>query len=663
MRTLACLLFFYSCSIEACVVENNYLHGFGIGDDIKTIIQDLPGKLLSSKIDSLQVFDSLAKAENDMQKGALFSGLATVTSVIHYCEKMKYDYGIALGHKSLGQIYSIDPVNHPKSLEQTSIAIKMLKKLRRNDRLASCYLDLSLLYRFMNLPDSSLKYTYLALPLFDKSNYRGIASTFFEIAGVFEFIQQPDKELFNLKKAEFFMLLDTGERNMANIAILYNTMGSCYGRSRSKFALTYFLKAVDVCKKTKNMYMLAWSYANIASYYDDHNENDKAISYQRLALQIFETINNEGGIWEAANSLGQMLLKGGYYDQSLKYLKRAYLIASQQKDLNGLRKVDFSLYEFFKKKNSYKLALSYYEDYNKLVDTLNSDPSDLDKLKTALTADFKSREQLLIEKALNKDLKNEIRITNQTRFYIIMVFTLLFIILVVLVILIRRDLNRKLDTEKQLIALNEEKNRLVLEIQENERQIMAREIHDSAGASIVSIKTSLTNCLKMTNHRSLYTAIDANIIQVDRLANNLRNISHRMMPVALKEQGLGDSIEYLLKSLLSWTEIKYSFDNNIGSKRFDESIEIGLYRITEELLSNVLKHSYAKRVNVILYQVVANVVLMIDDDGIGFFNNYKKGLGLNSIELRLKQINGCMNFENRLPSGVITVVSIPSIPS
>lgn len=236
---------------------------------------------------------------------------------------------------------------------------------------------------------------------------------------------------------------------------------------------------------------------------------------------------------------------------------------------------------------------------------------------------------------------------------------LVTLLLVSISVITFRNTRRKRSNSMSVRHLLPNKQDSLLAILEDERCRIAIDIHDSAGAAAVSIKNSLTYCLEIDDPKLLSQAIKANIEQVDRLADNLRFISHRMMPVVLKEHGLGDSIAYILRSLFSWSEIKYKFENQIEGTRYCADIELGLYRITEELLGNVLKHSFARNVQVILYETGHHVVIIVEDDGAGLPKELKKGLGINSIELRLKQIDGRMNFENKLPTGLVTVVSVP----
>ena len=96
-------------------------------------------------------------------------------------------------------------------------------------------------------------------------------------------------------------------------------------------------------------------------------------------------------------------------------------------------------------------------------------------------------------------------------------------------------------------------------------------------------------------------------------------------------------------------------------ERFAENIEIGLYRIAQELMNNIIKHSNARVVSVELFKVNDHLTLTIEDDGKGFNpNNIEKtGNGLNNINSRAKSVNGHVQFEQRSGRGTSATIRVP----
>src|SRR5690606_7229772 len=121
---------------------------------------------------------------------------------------------------------------------------------------------------------------------------------------------------------------------------------------------------------------------------------------------------------------------------------------------------------------------------------------------------------------------------------------------------------------------------------------------------------------------------------IDEACTEVRNISHQMMPKALQEKGLVDALNDMLEKSLGMTDIKYTFENfNVAGKRFEKHIEIGLFRIAQELVNNIIKHSEAHHVDVQLNLLKSHLILLVVDNGKGFtFDSQKDGIGLMNIK-------------------------------
>ena len=138
-------------------------------------------------------------------------------------------------------------------------------------------------------------------------------------------------------------------------------------------------------------------------------------------------------------------------------------------------------------------------------------------------------------------------------------------------------------------------------------------------------------------------------------------ISHQMMPKALKENGLVSAIEDMLNKSLAISKVEYSF-NQIGldEGRFDEALEIGLFRITQELINNIIKHSGATKVDVQISKTQKHSVLLVEDNGKGFkFDEKRDGIGLMNMKSRANTFNGEVNYETELNKGTVATIRVP----
>ncbi|MGB0892118.1 MAG: ATP-binding protein, partial [Flavobacteriaceae bacterium] len=213
----------------------------------------------------------------------------------------------------------------------------------------------------------------------------------------------------------------------------------------------------------------------------------------------------------------------------------------------------------------------------------------------------------------------------------------------------------------------EEKNKqkeinlqLIIEGQETERARIARELHDGVVQEIGSVILKSRNILSKMN---LLQAKESQELleSLENSNQDLRNISHQMMPRALKELGITSALNDLLEGSLKFVNIKFTFDHFNIKERLPAKIEITLYRITQELLNNIIKHSKANEVSVQLFKSSNTVILIVEDNGIGFSikKEFNKGIGLLNISSRLDVVKGSVNFEPSPKSGTLVTVKIP----
>jgi signal transduction histidine kinase len=105
-------------------------------------------------------------------------------------------------------------------------------------------------------------------------------------------------------------------------------------------------------------------------------------------------------------------------------------------------------------------------------------------------------------------------------------------------------------------------------------------------------------------------------------------------------------------------QIKYDFEYLNISERLPNKIEVTLYRITQELINNIIKHSGATSVDVQLIKTEQDVIFMLEDNGKGLKNASKEGMGLQNIKSRIDIIKGSVNF-NSEEIGTLTTIKIP----
>jgi signal transduction histidine kinase len=109
--------------------------------------------------------------------------------------------------------------------------------------------------------------------------------------------------------------------------------------------------------------------------------------------------------------------------------------------------------------------------------------------------------------------------------------------------------------------------------------------------------------------------------------------------------------------------MKVNFFTTGSDERLDHRTEIGLYRITQELISNILRHAQAREINIHFNHHNGFFSLMVEDDGIGFDPaKASGGIGMNNIRSRVNQLNGTAFFDSLPGKGCTVTIEIPLIP-
>jgi signal transduction histidine kinase len=226
-----------------------------------------------------------------------------------------------------------------------------------------------------------------------------------------------------------------------------------------------------------------------------------------------------------------------------------------------------------------------------------------------------------------------------------------------------KDLTERNLFEKELVKsktkLQELSNRLQDKVEE-ERQRISRELHDSVGQNLLFIKLMLqnSNLLNPDNcdeNNKITSALETSIIELKRILFDLK-------PRILEEAGLNAAISLLCANISSQTSIKGYADFIGNEERLNSKLEICIYRIIQEGLSNIVKHSQADSFNILIINSANSIRVVITDDGIGFQqdkSSLNPHFGLMNMKERIQNFNGTFRIETEESKGSILIVEIP----
>ena len=204
--------------------------------------------------------------------------------------------------------------------------------------------------------------------------------------------------------------------------------------------------------------------------------------------------------------------------------------------------------------------------------------------------------------------------------------------------------------------------RRVVEGQEVERRRLARELHDETGQALTSILLGLRAVEEAGSGDGV---VRKSVSEVRELVvatlQDVRRLAVELRPKALDDFGLVPALERLVQTFSEATGISVDLEAGLGEDRLPAELETTLYRITQEALTNVVKHAEAQSVSVLLVRREGSVTTVIEDDGRGFdpTSTREDGLGLLGMHERVALHDGRLQLEASPGAGTTLVVEMP----
>jgi two-component system NarL family sensor kinase len=436
-------------------------------------------------------------------------------------------------------------------------------------------------------------------------------------------------------------------------------------------------------------------YSNLAASYGPLNQLDSALKYSRLAIV---EANKNGNITVEANGffiLGTTQMELGRYDEALQSFLAAkplrekigdpFYIVSDMAEMGNLyvklkkpqegisicndalkiavaNKIDEKLpliYEALAANHelagNYKEASEIYKKISDLKDSVYADanPKALAEMQTKYETEKKERQ---IQ-------QQKFRITRQK-----------FITWGAVGLLIlggflgysqykRYRFKQEAKMKTALMMQQQLATKAVLEAEENERQRIAKDLHDSIGQMMSAAKMNLSAFeSEIKFHDQEQQLAFGKIIQlVDESCKEVRNVSHNMMPNALLKSNLGSAVREFVDKL-DQKKLQVHLYTEGLDERLDSNIETVLYRVVQECVNNVIKHAAATTLDISLIKDKDGISATVEDNGAGFDTADKQkvnGMGLKNIITRIEYLKGTVEFDSTPGKGTLVALHVP----
>ncbi|WKZ64039.1 MAG: sensor histidine kinase [Saprospiraceae bacterium] len=400
---------------------------------------------------------------------------------------------------------------------------------------------------------------------------------------------------------------------------------------------------------------------------------ERALSLANHNEKVAKRFGDQNQLAQTLFQLGRINFKLENYQKAENYLQDAdsmMVKAGSYRSLPELYKILSQTYIELDKK---EMLLPTLEKYYSVVDKIKNTEIVKSSQEIAQRFDSENKDQMI------KQLENENELkTINSRQQRIMIYILIFAFMatILAVYLIYRGYTSRLRAnqiiqrqkselqDKQLKQIEQESQIKVMESmlmgQEAERNRIGKDLHDSLGAILSTIKLQMSaDANKNGNIES--PAMKRAKEMIDDACEEVRKISRDMMPITLSKYGLHTALEELVD--------KYTFEGgptvvyqSFGINRIsDKELDLFVYRIIQELINNSIKHADAQEIIVQINYLEDLMMITVEDDGKGFEYSTTgySGMGLKNVEYRTQYLRGKVTFDSSPGSGTIVVVEIP----
>jgi two-component system, NarL family, sensor kinase len=476
----------------------------------------------------------------------------------------------------------------------------------------------------------------------------------------------------------------------------YKLIGAInYYNNQFPRAIEYFSKSAKLAKEKGVLYLEVNNYQNLGGVYIDYKRQDSGKIFLKKAIDLSINCGEKCQTYKltAIRLLGTIYENEKKFASAEKLYQKGYQEAIQEKDTTLICSYLIYSAELYTKLDKIFKTIEFAEEAVRLMRLQKSrnDHSFLFALnflgvKYQLVGKHKEAASILLE-AFNlqkeisnrqgqqqvnelstkfkvkelqqeKDLERANAISQKQQKQILMLVLFGLILLISLAISILYLKNKKKEANQQ-----QKLTQAVIEAEETERKRIAADLHDGVGQLFSAVKMNLNGLLdriEISKEEDKFLA-EKTMALVDESCKEVRVISHKMMPNFLLKSGIAADIKSFIEKI-DENSLKISFES-IGFKdQLEFNEEIILYRVIQELINNVIKHSKANELKILLEKNKEQILVKISDNGVGF--DYEKalekgGLGLKNMLVRIEYLKGKVHFSSLKPQGTEVQISIP----
>lgn len=549
-----------------------------------------------------------AHRNEQIEKCAIYSQQA-----LDAAEKINFKAGQARSITNLGAIASIKG-NYAEAATRYFDAIKIWEQLGNKRGVMLAKNNIGEVYGNLKKYDLQLQYLSEALTMATENDFKDGEALARQNLSIYYAGKNDFKKAYDMQLGA--VALFTQQQKWGEAALGYANAGAYqFFMGHIDSALVQYFKAKDIGEQLHDVRVISTSYANIAEAYENQNKIDEAIdAYQKcIALAKPERLKEQ--LLFCYGQLSGIYQKKGNYQDAIQFLKLQQAMKDSILNIASARQISElqTRYDTEKKERTIQEQQFALTKKNYWI----AGAAGLLLLGALLGYSFYRSNKLKQAKAMQAEIMHQ-----------------------------------------QDMA-----TRAVIQAEENERKRIAGDLHDGIGQTMSAAKMNLSSMESRLDFKNDADrlAFEKIVNLVDESCKEVRSVSHNMMPNALLKSGLSSAVKEFIDKIDSRV-LQVNLYSEGLNERLDNNVETVLYRVIQECVNNVIKHSGANVLDISLIKDADGIAATIEDNGKGFNVSEKwkaAGIGLKNIRTRIEYLKGTVDFDSAEGKGTLIAIHVP----
>ena len=570
-------------------------------------------------------------------------------------EELGNAYSKMIAYNAMGSILHVRG-SYDLSLKYYRQALEIAEATKNDSLKASALTGIGASLWQVGKHAESLEHHFKSLRIREKMNdTRGIIAAKNSIGMVYQ--TQEKLPLAEKYVSEALALLKAYNDPALQINTMH-TLANIYGmQGKIKEAFAIDQQGLALAEKTNSELAKSLFYDNMGNCYLYGNppNYEKAIEFFTKTLKIDSAFDNKKQMSDSYVNLGDVFFQQKKYDEAIPYLQRCIVLADESGYAQGKLKALQMLSTAYQQSGKANEAYISLKNAMRVKDSLVNTSSEhrIAEMQTLYETEKKQQQINLQHEQLSK--KN----------FILAGIIILFLLLGLLALSgwLRYRLAQKAKLQNEIIRHQELSTKAVIKAEEDERQRIARDLHDGVGQMMSATKMNLSaleSDIKLET-KEQQVSFEKIINLVDESCKEIRSVSHNMMPNALLKKNLSSAIRDFVDKMDKKSLEVHLYTEGLDEK-LDSNVETVLYRVIQECVNNVIKHAEASTLDISVTKDGQSISATIEDNGKGFdINDQEKiaGIGLKNILTRVNYLKGTVDFDSAPGKGTLVALHIP----